>query len=838
MRRLTVLLLLCACSEPGFIPQFDLGPRPETPDPDGGPSPMLGIGEFCQEDEECRRGLACGEEGCEPGGTQAEGQGCVVAGECGTGLQCVGSFCALAGAGVEGAGCEADTDCGVGLRCALVGLSTQCKPAGNGDVGGGCGSGLNCRAGLACLESVCTPAPPGVPSFVGGLPGELDCAESSTPTRAFFEVAGAPAAQAGDFFRLPFPNDAIVRNGRPDLSGFPRLGEAVLGFDPVDRYLEALSTDFGGWSSNPTVLFRFSAAIDFTTFRGREGIVNPVQLIDVTPGGRVGRRLSHKWFASNGGGRFVCPNWLAVRQPDGVTLQAGNTYAVVLTTEGRSESGGPIQRSQNFEAMLAEAAPDQSLAAAYAAYAPLRAFLEADEELGPDDLLNAAVFTAGDPMRVMAPLAETVAALPVPAAEGWTKCGPGVASPCPDAEEERACGEGATGYDEYHALVRLPVFQRGTVPYVEPEDGGGIDTDAPVREENVCLALAVPNEAEMPEEGWPLVVFAHGTGGHFRSHISANVAGRLRQAGVPGAVVPFAVLGFDQVLHGPRRGASDAEPKDLFFNYANPQASVGNPIQGAADQISMGRFAQTIELPAELTGGGAQRVNPERVLFWGQSQGATHGAIGVPFSSVYKAAVLSGNGAGLVHALLDKRNPVDIAAAVPFALQDAGGDGRLRGGEMHPVLSLLQTWLDVADPLNFAKLMARAPAGEHAPKHVFGVYGTLDTYTPARTLANYAVSAGMPQVSPDGSASPPEEIARTEVVDPPHSGNVEFTVEVEGEEGEQEEETHLFTSGFRQYGNSGDKDGHFVAFDVSAAAIDLMRFLGMASLGEVPQIGN
>ena len=128
----------------------------------------------------------------------------------------------------------------------------------------------------------------------------------------------------------------------------------------------------------------------------------------------------------------------------------------------------------------------------------------------------------------------------------------------------------------------------------------------------MCAALTVPKGKVVPATGFPVVVYAHGTGGSYRDHIDDTVAGVLARA-----TPPMAVLGYDQVEHGPRRGASTASPNTLFFNFANPAAARGNPMQGAADVITMGRFAKTIALPASLTGGarrGEGRSDCRRVL--------------------------------------------------------------------------------------------------------------------------------------------------------------------------------------------------------------------------------
>src|SRR5690606_19889672 len=152
----------------------------------------------------------------------------------------------------------------------------------------------------------------------------------------------------------------------------------------------------------------------------------------------------------------------------------------------------------------------------------------------------------------------------------------------------------------------LPIFQEGEAPYIS--EGGRIRTNGAQRTEKVCMALTVP-KGEMPEAGWPLVVFGHGTGGSFRSHVNPQIAGALSEiTGLPDAPEPvapvtaaadagadagspaapmvdngpvrFAVLGYDAVVHGPRRGDSQEHPNHLFFNFLNPDSAQGNPLQG------------------------------------------------------------------------------------------------------------------------------------------------------------------------------------------------------------------------------------------------------------------
>lgn len=774
-----------------------------------GSGTRAGVGEACSEDSHCRDGLRCENDACAPSGTAGKGEPCTIARECEDG-QCVAGTCQEAGDGEADAPCESDGDCQVGLRCVMQGLAASCQPEGDADVGAECEASTDCFAGLQCVQGRCAQPPPGSP--FGGLPfpGDECAPKADPPVRAYFEVPGAPDADEHDFFRLPFPNDVRVTNRGLDLDGFPTPGAGVLGFDAVARYVEALEGE-RGFGTDPTVYFRFSNWIDPDSLR--EGTVH---FVDVTPGAdEYGDDVWGGWMYSSEKTRYICDSWIAIRRPRGVPLTPGHVYAVYLTTAVVDTNGDPVVRAPNLEAVLAEEEPDDAtLRRAHRVFEPFREYLAA-EDIDPDTILNATVFTVADVREPMAQLADAVLAADVPTATEWTLCDAGVESPCPQRDGNRGCQAANDAFDEYHALVELPIFQEGTPPYATPQAGGGIVTDAPVRTEPVCLSLTVP-KAPMPEDGWPLVVFAHGTGGSFRSHVRPEVAGALSDAPVPGGDrVRFAVLGIDQVAHGPRRRTSKAEPDQLFFNFVNPAAARGNPLQGAADQLALARFAAELDVTVDGT---RIAIDPTRLFFFGHSQGSTHGSLMLPYSDAYKAAVLSGNGASLHESLRHKTSPTNVAALFPFVLGDPDA-AQPDLAVNHPVLALLQQWIDPADPLNFARALADEPIEPHAPRHVFQTYGLRDTFSPPTTLEAFALAGRFAWV--ENSGFEPDPIGWLEPVEAPLAGN-----------------RNQVTLGVRQYEPRAGSDGHFVVFDVEQANADVVRFFAMAASGEVPQIGE
>src|SRR5579859_4249017 len=542
-----------------------------------------GVGAQCAVQSDCRQGLTCNGSTCQPCQCTPSGSSCVIDDECAAGMRCGPLHtCVPAGTGTQGGACKTNADCAAGLECDVVGFSAECKSEGTVDVGGACGSGADCYGGLACVGGKCTSLPQGSPPY--GLPtwpGET-CNDDQGATAAYFHVPRG--SNDGDFYRLPFPNDVRLTQGKVSLAGHPTPGPGLLGFDVVARYIADLEATVDGFSAYPTVYFRFSAPVDLNgTLKGP----GAVRFFDVTqPASPVD--LSFGWVATTDRDAYICNNWMGVRPAEGQPLTPGHTYAVVIAGTVLDGNLKPITQSTDLAALLGAAAPtDATLAAQYPKYAPLRAWMTG-QKLIPSQILNAAVFTVGHPNAIGTGIATAVAAATAPTATGWIRCGD-APSPCPQATADRACGTPDPAFDELHAMVTLPIFQQGTEPYATPSDGGDFALDTTgtpqvQRTEAVCMALTVPKGASMPATGWPLLVYAHGTGGSFRSHVGEGVAKRMAAVGV-------AVLGIDQVEHGTRRGSSQESPDNLVYNFANPLAARGNTLQGAADQLSLLRFA-------------------------------------------------------------------------------------------------------------------------------------------------------------------------------------------------------------------------------------------------------
>jgi hypothetical protein len=778
----------------------------------GGEAPGKGVGEPCAGDDECRDGLVCTDGTCQPGHATPAGEPCVISAECADGLYCADGVCAAGGDGEDGAACTSDADCKSGFRCVLVGLKAVCQAEGTVDLGGECTSSGECFGGLACVDGACAQTPESPPF---GKPWEgVECSDESTvvPVQAWFHVPRGDDSDA-DFFRLPFPNDVRRAGSSIDLSGFPTPGADLLGYDLVGRYVDDLEANADGWGAYSAVFFRFSAALDSDTFDGHIG------LVDLTTQTELGFFYSYAGSPSN----YICGQRVALTRNLGRIFEPGHTYAAWFAVGITDQDGVPVVPSPDLVELLADTMPaDPVLAPHWTKYDAFRQWLAA-QMIPAADVLGASVFTVGSARAPIESAAAAVAAAAAPTAAQWTLCDSGVASPCPDATGERACEAADPAFHELHALVTMPIFQQGAAPYL---DAGGDLAAAATGTADVCMSLTVPTGAP-PPAGWPVVVYAHGTGGHFRSHVVAGIAGALAQGVDDGQanVVKAAVLGIDQVAHGPRRAGSTADPYDVFFNYGNPAAARGNPQQAAVDQLALFRFVPTVSFTmATSPTGEAFALDGGAVALFGHGQvGATAAGIAGAYAD-WDAVVVAGMGAGSREDLVARSSPVNLAAILPFALGDAASDGKLRHGSRNVAVNLLQHGLEGGDAVLYAPLVVATPPPGIAAHNNLQIYGTADTWTPADGQAGWALGAGLDLVDPDASVGMPDPIGNLMPVAPPWSGN-----RVVGGK--------TVSAFVRQYSPAAPADGHFVVFDVASAGSDALRFLAGALLGGAPQVG-
>jgi hypothetical protein len=596
-----------------------------------------------------------------------------------------------------------------------------------------------------------------------------------------------------DYYTLPFPNELhFSTDGKIDLSTYPRAGGIL------DQYVDAFADGIRGAGTNSGIFFRFDGAIDPATLPADVNASladsSSAILVDITEGSPTyGKRtplLTHYVETSQ---QFIGPFSVTLLPYPGFPLREKTTYAAILTDGLKAAGGATIHRARDLDAALAPGAAsstDARLARAGQAYAPLDAWLATQPGLAAK-VVNATVFTTGDFTSVMTLLRQAV----------YDQ------APAPTLADLKYDGEDVAGVDQkYEGTYVGPNFQQGTPPY--QQTGGAIVFDANGKPkvdhmETLRVAMTIP-EGQIPAAGWPVVIYAHGTGGDYMSFIgdgSGREAAKVTAA--DGTVISqMAMIATDLVLNGAR--VPPGTNVDLaFVNVLNPVAARANPQQGALDEFQVVRLIQSINVAAAPTTGQPIKFDVDRIYFKGHSEGGLTGPLFCPFEPAVKAAIYSGAGAGLIQAALNKTQPVDLTKVIGALLMDPPD-------QFHPALSLLSNYLDGTDPENYARLQFKEPPAGGAPKNIFHTLGLVDHYTPVPVIKTFVRAMGTQPVGPMLDPIDALDLAGLSW------GTAPVQLNVAG---------GAATGVSLEYKQAGTSDGHFVIFDVQDAIKQSNRFL-------------
>lgn len=633
----------------------------------------------------------------------------------------------------------------------------------------------------------------------------------SSTTAIYTVPASLDQLSQAAFFDHPWPSDLRVENGSPRLAGYynPRA------FPIIDDYAGSVKGKLDGFSPAAAGYLRFAGPIDATTLPASpKDSLDPaasVQLLDIdlaSPEHGKRKLVSLQWRAAEG--VYYRPNTLAFMPSVGFPLRPHTRYALVVTDALQASEGGSIAQGAQL-AMVVGATPfDSATRTASAATAPAIAEIEA-AGIDRHSIVHLAVFTTGDPTGELATMRDAVVkSFPAPAVTPgtWT---PGASTP---------------DFDEYTGVYGpSPNYQAGTVPYAVEADGGGFvfAGGAPVLQSSFDLrfSLSVPKDPRcpMPASGYPIVLYAHGTGGDYQSYLSDGTARIL-------AYHCLASMGVDQIFHGARPGApaSGDESKEglLFYNFQNPVAARTNGRQSALDEVQRVRlFTEShLSIPASVTYSQKEaHFDASRLLYFGHSQGGLNGPLFTAIDPSVRGAVFSGSGAQVGIALLEKTKPdPSPAALVRTILLGLNADEAAELDLFHPVISLIQSIIDVEDPLHYGRLQASEPRVGFASKSIYmtegiSVDGSGDSYAPPHGIEAHALSIGLPPQLPE----------QHPIVELAWGGAQPLTVPSAGLSGNLAGGKASGVLG--QWVPAKHHDGHFVVFDVQPARLQAAQFL-------------
>jgi hypothetical protein len=534
-----------------------------------------------------------------------------------------------------------------------------------------------------------------------------------------------------------------------------------------------------------------------------------VQLIDVDPSSPdVGQRqlVSLEWHEAQG--VYYLPDTLDFMPTVGFPLRPHTRYALVVTDALQAASGGAVSQSSTVAALVGGGGASGPVASARSTLAPA---IQEIEKAGIDrgHIVHLAVFTTTDPTEELIAVRDAVAQT--------------ISAPTADPTQWTLGFQGLDFTEYQGSYGPNPNYQAGTIPFLmeggQFEFANGLPEVQSTSSLRFSIAVPVASQCPMPPGGYPIILYAHGTGGDWRSYLEDGT-------GIVMAKHCMATMGIDQIFQGVRPGsmpgATEAEIGLVFYNVQNPVAARTNGREAAIDEVQRARlFTEThFFVPASISVTQSDvHFDSTRLLFFGHSQGGLNGPLFTAIDPTARGGVFSGSGADIALGLLEKTQPQPAVSGLVSSLLlglDASNSTEL--DVFHPGMSLIQMLIDVEDPMNYGRLQATDPRSGFAPKSVYmteGINpdGTGDSYAPPPTIEGHALSIGLPLQLPDQHAIPQLAWGGPRPVKVPAAG-------LTGDLGSGH------ASGvIAQWAVPAGDDGHFVVFDVLAAKEQAAQFL-------------
>jgi hypothetical protein len=601
----------------------------------------------------------------------------------------------------------------------------------------------------------------------------------ASPTSSVQSMFALPTSLAeldgAHFYDHPWPSD-LRRDpgGAIHFGGFYNPHDAPL----FATYVSALDGLLDGFSPAAPGYLRFTGDIDPTTLPASPpnslDAGATLQLIDVDPASpERGQRRLVEWFWQKDAGVYWLADMLAVQPALGYPLRPRTRYAYVVTTGVHDTHGLSIVPSPELEEVLGITPPTPATASARTLFDPSLAEL-VRTGVSPRSIAHLAIFTTNDPTAELMSVRDTVkATFPPPTIDptSWVVNPVGAAGVSPIPFLPQGTGTDFNVYQGWYGPA--PNYQAGDIPFAAYGQGGGFVFDSKGQVVlqstfNMRFTFVVPNvtTCPMPAAGYPMVMYAHGTGGDYRSIVEeGNSIGDVL------AQHCLASMGVDQIFHGARPGApieyfgpAETDPNPmyetgvelLFFNLQNPIAARTSGRQSAIDVVQQARLFTESDpsIPASVSLTGKPILfDKTKVLFFGHSQGGLNGPLFLAIDDEARGGVLSGSGSMITIALLEKVSPApSVASLVKIVL----GLTPAEGAELnlfHPALSLAQTLVDTIDPIHYVGYIFQHPRAGFAPKSIYqteGTYsnGTGDSFAPPQGIEVESVALGLPRMTP------------------------------------------------------------------------------------------
>jgi hypothetical protein len=621
------------------------------------------------------------------------------------------------------------------------------------------------------------------------------CGDGDSGTTAVFDLDGN-ITEPATFWDHPFPSDLRLEDdGTPDLTGFPNP-RAI----PIIDDLLATADSRPGFAMMPVGFIRFDAEL---APRDPADVIlpsadAPIVLIDVDPDSPDRGRLIPTIALTLVIDDYVPGYVLAMAPRPGFVLEGDNTYAFAVMRSANDVAGELLGVNGAVRDLVNGRTPDGAWGdAARAVFEPLGDALDI-AGIERDEVAAATVFTTGDVVKELEQLSSAVRAAHSVTIDDLA------IDPDDGADHARFC--------ELTGSVTNPQFQRGDPPFnSEGQFEFGDDGLPIVQRTSVSpLTLTLP-VGEMPPNGYPLMVYFHGSGGK-----SFQVVDRGKQHTVDGEPTKGEGPAYVVAEHGiatvssalpinPERvpGVSDI----AYINFNNLKAAPDLFRQGVFEQRMLIDALAELEIdPAVVAGCSGMSLPVGETMYKldvtkfagaGQSMGGMYTNMVGAVDPRLKIAVPTGAGGFWNSMLLE----IEILEGVRDLLAILIGTPEPDMTFMHPGLQLLAMGWERNDPFVFMPRLGRRPLEGHPARPVYEPVGMGDVYFSINVYDAAALSYGHRQAGDEVWPSMQPALALDDL-----DGYIDYPIanNLESDGGEP------YTGAVVQYEGDGIRNAHYI----------------------------
>jgi hypothetical protein len=395
---------------------------------------------------------------------------------------------------------------------------------------------------------------------------------------------------------------------------------------------------------------------------------------------------------------------------------------------------------------------------------------------------------------------------------------------------------------ELRGSLRQPILQPGEPPFLIAGDDGviviGTDGKPTVHGEvDAPFVLTFP-PGKMPADGFPLMLYVHGTGG---SPTQATDRGFKPRPGIPNhpGVGLASTVASSQVAtaciagpYSPDRIGWRALDGYGAYTFFHPRAMHDNFVQMLLEHTRFLAWLEHVAIDASRVPGvdasasvdGKIRFDVSKIIVSGHSLGSYLAGMMAGIHDAFAGVVLSGAGGSWVEFGFGPKDPIDLQALLETISLPPGE----HYDRFHPFIMMFQHAVAAADNTLYTSMILNPINATRRTPHVLIMEGEPDAQVPTLLQRALVRSLGVPLVGQDVGARPELRLLpglHAMGIDRVHTAIANIDTP-----------TGKRTGGVVRFAEDGHLDGHSVIFNRPDARQVLWRFVDDIARGHAPVI--